>query len=43
MWEQLNDTIRRPRGRRLQCPRFGYGVYAIGLTNTREQLPAERD
>ncbi len=25
------------------APRFGYGVYAIGLTNTREQLPAERD
>jgi FAD/FMN-containing dehydrogenase len=24
-------------------PRSGYGVYAIGLTETREQLPAERD
>ena len=24
-------------------PRSGYGVYAIGLTETPEQLPAERD
>jgi FAD/FMN-containing dehydrogenase len=24
-------------------PRWGYGVYAIGLTKTREELPAERE
>ena len=24
-------------------PRSGYGVYAVGLTEAHEQLPAERD